>query len=168
MTSVNAKQEAGCGSFENDIQREKSQRVSMHLGWRRRRLPRPYKFTPTIRAKKKTPSCPKYTRRTMNGKSSRVPSSSLPRSMHGNRVAQRMNPPFGFRQPRLLPILLPQVPEGLGLAGRRVAGRAPPVGHPDAALRAALARAPAGKARGGLGKRPWACPPHDVSFGAVC
>jgi hypothetical protein len=27
---------------------------------------------------------------------------------------------------------------------------------------------PAGEARGGLGKRPWAFPPHDVSFGAVC
>lgn len=37
-----------------------------------------------------------------------------------------------------------------------------------AAQDAALARAPAGEARGGLGKRPWAFPPHDVSFGAVC
>ena len=33
---------------------------------------------------------------------------------------------------------------------------------------AALARAPAGEARGGLGKRPWAFPPHDISCGAVC
>ena len=37
-----------------------------------------------------------------------------------------------------------------------------------AAQDAALARAPAGSARGGLGKRPWAFPPHDVSCGAVC
>ena len=37
-----------------------------------------------------------------------------------------------------------------------------------AAQDAALARTPAGYARGGLGKRPWAFPPHDVSFGAVC
>jgi len=37
-----------------------------------------------------------------------------------------------------------------------------------AAQDAALARAPAGEARGGLGKRPWAFPPHDVSCGAVC
>ena len=37
-----------------------------------------------------------------------------------------------------------------------------------AAQDAALARAPAGYARGGLGKRPWAFPPHDVSCGAVC
>jgi type I restriction enzyme M protein len=37
-----------------------------------------------------------------------------------------------------------------------------------AAHDAALARAPAGSARGGLGKRPWAFPPHDVSCGAVC
>ena len=29
-------------------------------------------------------------------------------------------------------------------------------------------RAPAGSARGGLGKRPWAFSPHDVSCGAVC
>ena len=35
-------------------------------------------------------------------------------------------------------------------------------------ISAALARAPAGSARGGLGKRPLAFPPHDVSCGAVC
>jgi excisionase family DNA binding protein len=37
-----------------------------------------------------------------------------------------------------------------------------------AAQDAALARAPAGDARGGLGKRPWVFPPHDVSCGVVC
>jgi hypothetical protein len=43
----------------------------------RRCLHSTYRLTPTLRAKKEAPSCPKHTRRATNGKSSRVRSSNF-------------------------------------------------------------------------------------------